>query len=296
MKVDELSPGEALLPLGVVMEDNLTSAESAAVASCGKVVLEAEVVLQQSSHLSRKLIQDAVLRFLNSRPDLLRTAVQMGKAEVVQFASTEDCSSEADCKLLRSNVQRIDVFHEDDLGAGGEVCNGIRHVIRTHLFKLDESSGQQEDFDDETEANGGESVHAATNWILPSRDFDGLWENLIYDSDVKRDLLSYVQTTVRLLLHHSCILVSIHFVLLSCCCRIAMSAPTSSAGTRWCCCTAPPARERPASARPWPKSSPFDWGIDSNTANSSRSTATRSSQSGSQRAGSWCRKCSRPSR
>jgi len=41
-----------------------------------------------------------------------------------------------------------------------------------------------------------EEVPAATHWQLPSAEFHGLWDTLIYDSDVKRQLLNFVQTTM----------------------------------------------------------------------------------------------------
>jgi hypothetical protein len=38
--------------------------------------------------------------------------------------------------------------------------------------------------------NDGEDdeVSAASHWILPSADFHGLWENLIYDSAIKENV------------------------------------------------------------------------------------------------------------
>jgi SpoVK/Ycf46/Vps4 family AAA+-type ATPase len=39
-------------------------------------------------------------------------------------------------------------------------------------------------------------VHAAKNWILPSADFDGLWESLVFEPGLKESLLSYVNTTM----------------------------------------------------------------------------------------------------
>ena len=41
-----------------------------------------------------------------------------------------------------------------------------------------------------------DTVPAATHWQLPALEFHGLWETLIYDSDVKRQLLNFIETTV----------------------------------------------------------------------------------------------------
>ena len=58
---------------------------------------------------------------------------------------------------------------------------------------MDTSGGQLEDIEEEEN-----SVHAAKNWILPSADFEGLWESLIFDVGVKESLLSYVEVTMLL--------------------------------------------------------------------------------------------------
>ena len=52
-----------------------------------------------------------------------------------------------------------------------------------HVYKVDASGGQLEDIEEET--GDSYSVHAARNWILPSADFEGLWESLVFDAGVK---------------------------------------------------------------------------------------------------------------
>ena len=41
-----------------------------------------------------------------------------------------------------------------------------------------------------------EDVSAATCHVLPNVEFDGLWESLIYDSNIKEDALRYVETAM----------------------------------------------------------------------------------------------------
>uniref|UniRef100_A0A1B0D966 AAA+ ATPase domain-containing protein n=1 Tax=Phlebotomus papatasi TaxID=29031 RepID=A0A1B0D966_PHLPP len=41
-----------------------------------------------------------------------------------------------------------------------------------------------------------EEVTASNHWILPSSEFVGLWENLIFDDDVKENILRYMQTSL----------------------------------------------------------------------------------------------------
>lgn len=44
--------------------------------------------------------------------------------------------------------------------------------------------------------NNDESVAVSNHYILPSSEFHGLWESLIYDENVKENLLEFVQTTM----------------------------------------------------------------------------------------------------
>lgn len=41
-----------------------------------------------------------------------------------------------------------------------------------------------------------EDVNAATCRILPTLEFDGLWESLLYDSNIKEEALRYVETAM----------------------------------------------------------------------------------------------------
>merc|ERR1719452_333293 len=45
---------------------------------------------------------------------------------------------------------------------------------------------------------GEEEVPAAQHWILPNQDFQGVWENLVYDTNIKWDLLQFVSTSLLL--------------------------------------------------------------------------------------------------
>ncbi|XP_067948861.1 pachytene checkpoint protein 2 homolog isoform X2 [Watersipora subatra] len=46
------------------------------------------------------------------------------------------------------------------------------------------------------EIEGQEEVSAATHWLLPADEMEGLWENLIFDSEIKNNLLHYARTTM----------------------------------------------------------------------------------------------------
>jgi pachytene checkpoint protein 2 len=43
---------------------------------------------------------------------------------------------------------------------------------------------------------GEEGVPSYREWSLPSREFEGLWESLHFDSSIKRQLLRYALTAL----------------------------------------------------------------------------------------------------
>ncbi|XP_068092580.1 pachytene checkpoint protein 2 homolog isoform X5 [Hyperolius riggenbachi] len=65
-------------------------------------------------------------------------------------------------------------------------CNVIIHV-----FHLNDEGPIAESLEEDNE-----DLVAANHWILPAVEFNGLWESLIFDNEVKTNLLDYVTTTL----------------------------------------------------------------------------------------------------
>ena len=59
--------------------------------------------------------------------------------------------------------------------------------LHVHIVQLDTEGAADESDGD---------ITSCQICMLPSKDFDGLWETLIYDMDVKRNLLDYAQTAM----------------------------------------------------------------------------------------------------
>ena len=66
-------------------------------------------------------------------------------------------------------------------------------ALRVHVYQLCEDSAGEEADDDEEGASGGASYR---DWALPARAFAGLWDSLLYDTDVKPKLLRYAATAL----------------------------------------------------------------------------------------------------
>lgn len=50
--------------------------------------------------------------------------------------------------------------------------------LRIHVYQLNHEGPAQEELEEE-------ELAAANHWLLPSADFQGLWESLIFDSQIK---------------------------------------------------------------------------------------------------------------
>lgn len=63
--------------------------------------------------------------------------------------------------------------------------------LSLHIFNLNEEGPSSENLEEENE-----DIIAANHWVLPAAEFHGLWESLIYETEVKSHLLDYVTTTL----------------------------------------------------------------------------------------------------
>ena len=86
-------------------------------------------------------------------------------------------------------------MHVVDTGSAADAGSSIpfwQHSVRVLVHQLNvESAGEEED--DAGDGSGGASYR---DWALPSRAFAGLWEALVYETDVKASLLRYARTAL----------------------------------------------------------------------------------------------------
>ena len=64
----------------------------------------------------------------------------------------------------------------------------------SRCYKLETAAAETE----EICLEGEEEVPASQHWIMPNREFQGLWENLIYDTEIKSELPRFVKTSLLL--------------------------------------------------------------------------------------------------
>ena len=88
--------------------------------------------------------------------------------------------------LLAANVQRISL-HDVPPGPPPPSSAATVHVHRMYDEEATEEAADGED----------DGSVAFQMWLLPSRDFDGLWSTLLFESDIKERLLRYVGSAMR---------------------------------------------------------------------------------------------------
>nr|CAH0098974.1 unnamed protein product [Daphnia galeata] len=135
------------------------------------------------------VINVEVVKKLSSR--LTREQLNPSLKEYVEKYGIKEYHGEAnEINILCSNVDSI-TFHDDtNMGGKISVCNGtVDHQY--HIFTIEDSGPELQELDEKED-----QVPAAIHWQLPSSEFHGLWETLIYDTNVKVELLNFVQTTM----------------------------------------------------------------------------------------------------
>jgi Cdc6-like AAA superfamily ATPase len=64
-----------------------------------------------------------------------------------------------------------------------------KFLSKLYIFQLNNDNESNEELEDE-------NISAYNQWILPSKELHGVWESLIFDDNIKINLLDYVSTTM----------------------------------------------------------------------------------------------------
>ncbi|XP_077862003.1 pachytene checkpoint protein 2 homolog [Saccoglossus kowalevskii] len=97
--------------------------------------------------------------------------------------------TEFDDPILIKHVKSVAICDTDLSKLGKQAIDLCHTQLDLHVFQLQEDGAASEELDDD-------NLSAASHWILPAVEFHGMWENLIFDSSVKEDLLHYAATTL----------------------------------------------------------------------------------------------------
>ncbi|KAL1363847.1 hypothetical protein AAHE18_03G176300 [Arachis hypogaea] len=139
-----------------------------------KIVLPVEVCLKPSSTASIRDVRSAIERMLEKR-------------------SLSYCDGPIplpmDEPFLADNVHRICICDTDEGMHNDNVLLFWQVKPVVHVFQLSEE-GPCEDI-----SSDGQSS-SFNEWILPAKEFDGMWESLIFESGLKQRLLRYAASAL----------------------------------------------------------------------------------------------------
>ncbi|XP_043216290.1 pachytene checkpoint protein 2 homolog [Amphibalanus amphitrite] len=136
-------------------------------------ILDVEIVLKLGCATDRARICKHAREFLTSLRTVTTCTTYMSLGEKLSASAAE-----------------VAVF--DRTGSQESRCYTVSECqLVCHPHRLEESGPEVEEVEDEAG-----DMPAATQWILPSRDFHGLWDSLIYETNIKQQLLNFVSTTL----------------------------------------------------------------------------------------------------
>ncbi len=147
--------------------------------SMNKIPVHVEVCLKQNSTMKIQLAERIVKEVLLENEPFFADAM-ISLESIISRITNEKYASH-----LRQHVESIQIV---DLG-GRIVVNNEAELI-VNAYQLNQEGGAEEMADDESE------TAACKQWILPSSDFHGMWDTLIFDDDIKTNLLQYAETTM----------------------------------------------------------------------------------------------------
>ncbi|CAD6263333.1 unnamed protein product [Miscanthus lutarioriparius] len=95
----------------------------------------------------------------------------------------------ADNSFLLENVKRIRICDTDEWAENRKVLLFWQVKPVVHVFQLSEDGPGEEPSEDDT-------LSSFNEWALPAKEFDGLWESLLYEVGLKQRLLRYAASAL----------------------------------------------------------------------------------------------------
>lgn len=128
-------------------------------------------------------------RFSTTKSVTIKDHVQRVLTEQQVLLNEDGLVTQFDDPFLVEHVESITVCDINDLDIQNKMFDFSTVSLHIHLYRLHEDGPSQEELDDE-------ELAAASHWLLPASEFSGLWESLIFDSEIKKQLLHYASTTL----------------------------------------------------------------------------------------------------
>jgi len=150
----------------------------------------------EESLLERKVVVEVVQADTSSKDTKIIEKVVEQLSSKLTYSDVLFPITDFQDGILREHVKSIRFCFDDENNIKDqEKLELVRGLLTIRVFKLNVAGAEIEEICTE---DGEEAVQAASHWILPNVDFQDLWENLIYETNIKNDLLRFVETSLLL--------------------------------------------------------------------------------------------------
>jgi hypothetical protein len=152
-----------------------------------KLPVHVEVCLKTNSTAKPSVVKEMLYLILSKR----EYTFKRGNIPIQELLS----SNETDY-FITQNVERIQIT---DLGTliciflivkEYEIVLFWQADVRIYVYQLNDEAYAEEMVDEQ------EEIPACKQWMLPSVEFDQQWDSLVFDDNIKSNLLEYAHTTM----------------------------------------------------------------------------------------------------
>ncbi|EDO30919.1 predicted protein [Nematostella vectensis] len=91
-------------------------------------------------------------------------------------------------EFLNEHIKSISICDTDLVLVERKAIDLQSCKLAIHVFQLHDDGPASEELEDE--------ITAANHWLLPAAEFEGIWDSLVFDTDVKAQLINYATTTL----------------------------------------------------------------------------------------------------
>ncbi|GIX97434.1 pachytene checkpoint protein 2 homolog [Caerostris extrusa] len=133
---------------------------------------------------SHKIFHVEILRQTNSLLENNEAVMRVSNWLKLQDVIGKEFSiTKFDDEFLKEHIQSITIYENAIKAVNGDFPETRYYVYNFNSFapEIDEAEDEQQ---------------ISTQWTLPTQEFNDVWDSLIYDSNVKDELLNYVETAL----------------------------------------------------------------------------------------------------
>jgi hypothetical protein len=157
-----------------------------------KMNIHIEVYTTPTSTAQPRRVEEQVLALLQRRAGAYVEGMRIECDEQAEAALGNDVEAINVCEIESASM-KVDA---DAPAVADQVVPFTRASHYVHISQLCDEGPTVSDLDMGGDSDEGSDVPACQQYLLPSREFHGVWDSLVFDTGVKDELLAYAQTAM----------------------------------------------------------------------------------------------------